>query len=186
MRLPPPPSRLLPRPLATLSSAMLSLMLALPLGLRAAPLPAELAGTWSQPGSVFENGQLAGGVALYLLADGRGALVGAPLPVGRCPDGRVCTPIIGSALSASFDPASRQLRLRMFENGRHLDNTLMVQLQPDGTLRMDTAPQRPPAASATTPARPAEANMLVRQEPQVPAALAAKLQQMPLEETAGR
>lgn len=87
---------------------------------RAAELPAKLVGTWSTPGTEFEGGKLIGGEALYLVPSGMAAMVGAPLPVGRCADGRVCTPIIGVAGVATFDQASGRMTVNLRSGAKSL------------------------------------------------------------------
>lgn len=88
------------------------------LSARADGLPSELVGIWATEDSVFNGGALIGGTALYLSEGGKGALVGAPLPVGRCPDDRVCTPIIGMNVTAEFEENGGVLRIQIFEGGK--------------------------------------------------------------------
>ena len=76
-----------------------------------AGLPKEIVGVWATDDSEFDQDRLIGGSALYLLESGAVALVVAPFPVGRCADGRVCTPIIGFAGRVAFDAATGKLNV---------------------------------------------------------------------------
>jgi hypothetical protein len=52
--------------------------------------------------SVFNDMALVGGQAVYLDADGEGAIVGAPLPVKKCGD-KFCAPVIGIKFHAKLE-----------------------------------------------------------------------------------
>ena len=90
---------------------------------QAEELSPQLVGTWATEDSVFEGESLIGGTALYLNANGSGAMVGAPLPVGRCPDGRVCTPIIGFKLSAVLEKNGTSLLISIAEGSQSMSLT---------------------------------------------------------------
>lgn len=81
-------------------------------------LPEQLVGVWATEGSVFEQEKLIGGEALYLDRNGLGAMVGAPLPVNRCPDGRVCAPIIGFRITITLATDGTSLRIRATEKDK--------------------------------------------------------------------
>jgi len=62
-------------------------------------------GEWATDASVFRGGALHQGLSMYLKADGVGALIAAPPPIGaRGP--------------ASYDPKTRLLTLRLSEHGQ--------------------------------------------------------------------
>lgn len=127
---------------------------------RGAELPGKLVGVWATAGTEFEGGRLIGGEALYLISAGRAAIVGAPLPVMRCPDGRVCAPIIGVAGRATFEEATRRLSIQV-QDGRN-SQTIEGELAPDGaTVLLTTGPR--------------QVKRLVRREADVPPALEAQL-----------
>lgn len=77
------------------------LLIAIPYFAFAETVPKSLVGTWATKESEFKGEQLIGGAVLYLSESGQAAMVGAPLPVKRCEDGRLCTPIIGFPLTVS-------------------------------------------------------------------------------------
>lgn len=125
------------RVLLTLASLIGAL--GLPAAARGADLPALLTGTWATAGTEFEAERLIGGDVLYLLPGGQAALVGAPLPVRRCADGRVCTPIVGIGGTATYDAVERRLRIAVQEGPRRRE--LEATLQPgDDTLLLQTSP----------------------------------------------
>lgn len=127
---------------------------------RGAELPGKLVGVWATAGTEFEGGRLIGGEALYLISAGRAAIVGAPLPVMRCPDGRVCAPIIGVAGRATFEEATRRLSIQV-QDGRN-SQTIEGELAADGaTVLLTTGPR--------------QVKRLVRREADVPPALEAQL-----------
>jgi hypothetical protein len=66
-----------------------------------ATLPPDYVGLWASEDSVFQNEDLQGGTALYLAADGSGAMVVAPLPVKKC-GAVVCTPVVGIRAQATL------------------------------------------------------------------------------------
>ena len=68
-------------------------------------LPTDLVGEWAAESSEFSRGALSKGAALYLTAQGVGALIGAPPP-------------IGSLASATYDAKTRLLTLRLTEHGQ--------------------------------------------------------------------
>ena len=76
------------------------------LGRRATPavIPAYLVGEWASEDAAFENGAIAKGSALYLEADGTGALIGAPPPIGM-------------RITARFDSAAALLNAKMLGDG---------------------------------------------------------------------
>jgi hypothetical protein len=62
-------------------------------------IPVELVGIWANDGAVLEDGKwLTSGQALYLGADGSGAMVGGPPP-------------IGIKIAATFDPHKNTLAI---------------------------------------------------------------------------
>lgn len=69
-----------------MSSTRVSLSLALVICTRAAlaadPIPPELVGVWATEGAVLKGQLLVEGQAMYLGADGVGAIVGGPPPIG--------------------------------------------------------------------------------------------------------
>lgn len=144
-----------------ISSTFVLLALTLSAGLaRGAELPGKLVGVWATAGTEFEGGRLIGGEALYLISAGRAAIVGAPLPVMRCPDGRVCAPIIGVAGRATFEEATRRLSIQV-QDGRN-SQTIEGELAADGaTVLLTTGPR--------------QVKRLVRREADVPPALEAQL-----------
>lgn len=83
-------------------------------------LPKELVGMWSVPDAEFDGDNLRGGDALYLLEDGKAGLVGAPLPVVKCPDGSVCAPIVGISGKATYDAKSKRLTLNLESAGKRV------------------------------------------------------------------
>ncbi len=105
-----------------------------------ADLPKELVGIWATAESQFENDRLIGGTALYLLSSGQMALVGAPLPVGRCPDGRLCTPIIGSAGMVDYDAATSHLTIKLREASKSISVTADYNAH-DDILELRTGPE---------------------------------------------
>jgi hypothetical protein len=68
-------------------------------------LPMELVGEWAMAGSTFSGGALSSGAALYVTAQGVGALIGAPPP-------------IGAQGPATYDSKTQRLTLRRTENGQ--------------------------------------------------------------------
>jgi hypothetical protein len=68
-------------------------------------IPADLAGEWATEKSEFSRGALSKGAAMYLTAQGVGALIGAPPPVGAQ----------GPAMYAA---KTRMLTLRLTEQGQ--------------------------------------------------------------------
>jgi hypothetical protein len=66
-------------------------------------LPEHLVGVWATDSAIFKGQLLLEGEALYLGADGVGAVVGAP-------------PTIGIKVIASFDPAAGTLMLNILEH----------------------------------------------------------------------
>lgn len=117
---------------------------------RGAELPEALVGVWASAESEFEDGRLVGGVALYVMKTGKAALVGAPLPVGRCADGRLCTPIVGALATLSYDPETHRLAIR--QQAQTLSAT--HELAP-GTISWEATPGQPvrlQRRSATLPA----------------------------------
>ncbi len=125
-----------------------------------ADLPKELVGVWASPASEFERESLIGGVALYLLGSGKAALVGAPLPVRRCEDGRICTPIIGAGGTVTYDAASGRLTL-VLGDGRQ-----------DRTVQAD---YRATDASILLQGEPGNPTRLLRRSVDIPVQLADKL-----------
>ena len=79
-------------------------------------LPSKYVGVWSTPESVFVDGALYGGIAVYLDEDGTGVVVAAPLPVKQC-NGHPCAPIIGVRFHASVGSDSHTLIVTISENG---------------------------------------------------------------------
>lgn len=74
-------------------------------------LPEALRGVWAEANTELDERLVVwGGNALYLTADGRGALVGAPLPVRSC-DGLRCAPRMGIPVLASRVDAGLRLQL---------------------------------------------------------------------------
>ena len=63
-------------------------------------IPGDLSGIWAGSQDEFRDGAIQKGSALYLMPDGRGALVAGPPPIGL-------------ALQAKFDPASQTLLLHV-------------------------------------------------------------------------
>lgn len=107
-------------------------------------LPTKYVGVWSMPESVFVEGTLYGGTAVYLDVDGTGVVVGAPFPVRQC-DGHPCAPIIAirfhavvgsdpntltvtiseygpirSGVGYTYDPVERSLIAQFGEKGKRL------------------------------------------------------------------
>ena len=68
-------------------------------------LPTELVGEWATEQSEFSRSALSKGAAIYLTAQGVGALIGAPPPIGA----------LGPA---TYDPKTRTLTLRLTERGQ--------------------------------------------------------------------
>jgi hypothetical protein len=65
-------------------------------------IPADLVGEWATERSEFSRGALSKGAAMYLTAQGVGALIGAPPP-------------IGAQGPATYDAKTRMLTLRLTE-----------------------------------------------------------------------
>lgn len=133
-----------------------------------ADLPPTVSGTWATAGAEFESDRLIGGDVLYVLPNGQAARLGAPLPVRRCPDGKVCTPLIGVPGTATWDPAQRHLRITVQEGPRRRaldatlepgDEALLLQTSPEQRLRLlrrsDSVPSA--LAQALTPPRASDA-----------------------------
>lgn len=139
-------------------------------------LPEHLLGVWASAESEFESGErLIGGEALYLLPGGQLALVGAPLPVRRCADGSVCTPLIGLGGEARFDPATQRLTLRLHGSGGQAEHRIELSLEP---LPPAQPAETEPAFALLLPQPnqgPGAVKRLLRRSPQVPAELAAQL-----------
>ncbi len=70
--------------------------------LAADPIPPQLVGVWATDGAVLKGQALFEGQALYLGADGTGALVGGPPP-------------IGFRIVARFDAQTNQLEFDAYE-----------------------------------------------------------------------
>lgn len=68
-------------------------------------IPAELVGVWAGEGAELKDGVVYAGQALYLGADGSGAVIGGPPP-------------IGVKIAASFDATKNILSMDMIENGK--------------------------------------------------------------------
>ena len=68
-------------------------------------IPADLVGEWASEKSKFSRGSLSKGAAIYVMADGIAAFIGAPPP-------------IGTHGTATYDPATRTLTLKLTETGR--------------------------------------------------------------------
>jgi len=68
-------------------------------------LPTDLVGEWATEKSEFSRGALSKGAAIYLTAQGVGALIGAPPPIGA----------LGPA---TYDAKTRMLTLRLTEHGQ--------------------------------------------------------------------
>lgn len=68
-------------------------------------IPVQLEGVWAGSDAELKNGVLYSGQALYLNADGSGAMIGAPPP-------------IGVEILASFDPSKNILSLDMLEHDK--------------------------------------------------------------------
>jgi hypothetical protein len=85
-------------------------------------LPADLVGEWTTDSSVFRAGALHEGLAMYLTADGVGALIAAPPP-------------IGAQGPASYDPKTRILTLRLSEQGRSVATCAFAHDGSTATLR---------------------------------------------------
>ena len=68
-------------------------------------LPPALVGEWATAESEFSRGALSSGAALYLTAQGVGALIGAPPP-------------IGAQGPATYDAKTQRLTLRLIDNGQ--------------------------------------------------------------------
>ncbi|RST46319.1 hypothetical protein [Variovorax sp. DXTD-1] len=66
-------------------------------------IPAELVGVWANDGAVLKGSLLFEGQALYLGADGIGALVGGPPPIGM-------------KIQAVFDTATNRINFDLIEN----------------------------------------------------------------------
>lgn len=69
------------------------------------PIPAELVGVWANDGAVLKGSLLFEGQALYLGADGVGAVVGGPPP-------------IGIKIQAVFDTATNSINFDLIEHGK--------------------------------------------------------------------
>jgi hypothetical protein len=98
------------------------LLIVLPYFAFAETVPKSLVGTWATKESEFQGEQLIGGAVLYLSESGQAAMVGAPLPVKRCDDGRLCTPIIGFPLTVS-DVSENKLSLSVSDGN---DKIMMI------------------------------------------------------------
>ena len=121
-----------------------------------AGLPKEIVGVWATDDSEFDQDRLIGGSALYILESGAVALVGAPLPVRRCADGRVCTPIIGFAGRVAFDAATGKLDIAL--QGSQQSRAIGADYNArDGAILLHT--------------NGSEAQLLRRRKAEVPAAL---------------
>jgi hypothetical protein len=81
-----------------------------------AVLPEKYVGIWATGESVLEGETLWGGQALYLDADGEGAIVDAPLPVNKCGD-RYCAAVIGIKIHATVAEEGRTLVAVMSDDG---------------------------------------------------------------------
>jgi len=79
-------------------------------------LPERYVGVWATDESVLEGETLWGDQALYLDADGKGAIVGAPVPVNECGD-RYCAPVIGIKIHAIVTEEGQTLVAAMTDEG---------------------------------------------------------------------
>jgi hypothetical protein len=88
---------------------------------QAGDLPPQLVGIWTTEETVLRGASLLGGTALYLSENGKGALVGAPLPVMRCPDNSICRPLIGVRLFAVLEEGNDALHITLVtEDGKSI------------------------------------------------------------------
>ncbi len=84
----------------------------------AVPLPPELTGVWATQGAQFHGQSLWTGAAIYLDADGQGAVVGGQ------GDGAKAA-IIGVRLAVTaYDPAGHVLGIELSDGHRHVDSQL--------------------------------------------------------------
>jgi hypothetical protein len=67
--------------------------------------PAQLVGVWANDNSLLRNNIVVEGLAVYLGADGVGAVLAAPPPIGY-------------RIESTFDPKSNTIHSRITENGR--------------------------------------------------------------------
>jgi hypothetical protein len=126
-------------------------------------LPSKLVGVWATEDSVFRGSGLIGGSAIYLDTNGEGAVVGAPLPVGMCGD-RICTPIIGVRLHASYDANDNRIRATLIDGKKAIEVSLAY----------DSATNVLVMQSGT-----AKEQRFIRREPEIPLDLKAALQAAP-------
>ncbi|AQT68555.1 hypothetical protein STSP2_01723 [Anaerohalosphaera lusitana] len=90
-------------------------------------LPAHLVGVWASEDAVMEGSALFEGVAVYLGADGVGAIVGGP-------------PAIGCQIIAKFESSNDTILYEMTENGKTVEKGKLL-YDPDHrtlTLIQDT------------------------------------------------
>ncbi len=102
------------------------------------PLPAQFVGVWATADSVFNGLVLHGGTALYLDVDGKGALVGAPLPVRQCDD-QPCAPRIGIPLRAT---ATDSGILAVLTDGKNTKEILFAFEAPSKILLFSQGPNQ--------------------------------------------
>ena len=76
------------------AAGLLALALAIAPAGAAPVLPAHLAGAWSTQDALFDGDTLVGGTAVYLGADGIGAIVAGARPARPCAEG-ACPPVVG-------------------------------------------------------------------------------------------
>ena len=84
------------------------------------PIPAQLVGVWASEGAVLHGPALFEGEAIYLGADGMGAIVGGPPP-------------IGIKLTASYDPQKKTIEFDATE-GQHRVHGALVYDEKSNTL----------------------------------------------------
>ncbi len=79
-------------------------------------IPSKYVGVWATENSVFNGMALIGGQAVYLDADGEGAMVGAPLPVQKS-GGKFFAPIVGIKFHAKLEKNENLIRIDITDYG---------------------------------------------------------------------
>ena len=82
-------------------------------------IPSELVGIWASENAILKDGKwLTSGQALYLVADGSGALVGGPPPIGL-------------KIAANFDSSKNVLSVDLLEHGKVVVKNQSVRYDPN-------------------------------------------------------
>ena len=106
-------------------AAQILLFLAMPLQVFSEDvIPEHLIGVWTTDNAVLQGEALFEGTAVYLGADGKGAIVGGPPP-------------IGVRIVAVYDPDRELIEYQMIENGKTVGKGRLVYNPTQYTIAID-------------------------------------------------